>query len=131
MEDNWYNDHGNLIVLIGWMADQAEYDKGDLAYAVEKPWKFETVFHEAVRQVEDKSVRGPGNVNMMLNAQYGKRQAILKTDTVSKYPPELVGTNRSADCPACGKRFYAAGDADPLKRHLEYCELYQANDIET
>jgi hypothetical protein len=90
MDDRWV-DHGNLIVLIGWMADQAEYDKGDLAYAVEKPWKFDTEFNEAVRQQE-----------------------------------AIAHKRRSEDCPGCGKRFYAVGDGDPLKRHVEFCELYLA-----
>lgn len=90
MDKPFHADYANMVILIGWMADQAEYDKGDLAYAVEKPWKFETQFNEAVREQE-----------------YARARA-------------------TADCPGCGKRFYTISDEDPLKRHVEFCELYLA-----
>lgn len=117
MDDKWI-DHGNLIVLIGWMADQPEYDKGDLAYAVEKPWKFETQFNEAVREQDSRDAKD----KMMLNARYGKRHASL-----DEAPHAGVSYRRHADCPGCGKRLYATVNGeDPLKRHIEHCELYLA-----
>lgn len=65
-----------MITLMAYMADQAEYDKGDMAYATEKPWKFETVFHEAVRTASE----GNATSKLMLNSRYGKRAAMTQAD---------------------------------------------------
>jgi hypothetical protein len=37
----------DLAVLIRHMADSGDYSTDDLAYAVEKPWKYESVLDEA------------------------------------------------------------------------------------
>jgi hypothetical protein len=37
----------DLAVLIRYMADSGDYTVDDLAYAVEKPWKYESVLAEA------------------------------------------------------------------------------------
>ena len=53
MDEITLETHDGLVILIAWMAEQAEYDKNDLAYAVEKPWKFDAQFREAMRQRDD------------------------------------------------------------------------------
>lgn len=49
MNDPWYLDHQNVIKLTSYMADHY-YDASDVAYAVEKPWKFGDVFLEAIQE---------------------------------------------------------------------------------
>lgn len=83
MED-WYMTHENMVTLMQFMADQAEYDKGDMAYATEKPWKFEAVFRAAERTV-DASAPKDARDKMMLNAQYGKRARTTEEDL----PPRI------------------------------------------
>lgn len=46
-ERRWFEEHDNIVLLVRYMADQPEYDKAAIAYAVEKPWKFEDVFGDA------------------------------------------------------------------------------------
>lgn len=87
MPEEWYQDHNNLITLICWMAAQPEYDKGDLAYAVEKPWKFSTEFGEAQRfRAEQDADRDPRE-KLMLNTKYGKPTSY---DVRSAYPSALT-----------------------------------------
>ena len=47
MKDPWFTDHSNLVTLTSYMADNG-YNAEDIAYAVEKPWKYEDVFAEAI-----------------------------------------------------------------------------------
>jgi hypothetical protein len=47
---DWFVDHANLITLTAYMADHG-YEAKDIAYAVEKPWKFEDEFLAAQREV--------------------------------------------------------------------------------
>jgi hypothetical protein len=51
-ETNWFADHANVVMLTAYMADSG-YDAGEVAYAVEKPWKFEDQFNEAVAALAD------------------------------------------------------------------------------
>lgn len=39
----WFQDHRNMIRLTHWMADNG-YEAGDIADAVEKPWKYTEEF---------------------------------------------------------------------------------------
>jgi hypothetical protein len=43
----WYTDYDNIILLVRWLADQHE-SADECAYAVEKPWKYEDAFNDAV-----------------------------------------------------------------------------------
>lgn len=45
----WYVDHANIVVLARWMADNG-YTAEDVAYAVEKPWKYEDEFDKAIAE---------------------------------------------------------------------------------
>ena len=45
----WWRDHDNIVTLTAYMAETG-YSASEVAYAVEKPWKFEDVFH-ATRQL--------------------------------------------------------------------------------
>lgn len=49
---HWWDDHSNLVTLTSWMADQDAYSAHDIAYAVEKPWKYEEEYREAVAEIE-------------------------------------------------------------------------------
>lgn len=42
----WWEDHDNLILTSRWMADNG-YDASDLAYFIEKPWKYEDEYISA------------------------------------------------------------------------------------
>jgi hypothetical protein len=44
--DLWWQSHDNLVTLTRYMADNM-HDARDIAYAVEKPWKFHDVWLEA------------------------------------------------------------------------------------
>lgn len=48
----WYQDHRNLVALTRYMADQG-YDGAEIAYAVEKPWKFGDVWAELHRDPQN------------------------------------------------------------------------------
>jgi hypothetical protein len=50
-EPPWYQDHRNLVLLTAWMADN-DYPPKDIAYAVEKPWKHEDEFKQAVEAAQ-------------------------------------------------------------------------------
>lgn len=39
--------HQDLVELTAYMAESGEYTAADIAYAVEKPWKFVDVLDEA------------------------------------------------------------------------------------
>lgn len=54
-EKLWYMNHDNIVTLIQWMADSEEmsYSKQDIAYAVEKPWKYEEEFRTAERKASE------------------------------------------------------------------------------
>jgi hypothetical protein len=55
-------------------------------------------------------------------------------DKEAEFSPEAnaraVRDANVADCPGCGKRLYAPKGMDPLKKHLDYCELWQARSAE-
>lgn len=42
----WFQDYRNMIRLTRWMSDNG-YEAGDIAYAVEKPWKYTEEFERA------------------------------------------------------------------------------------
>ncbi len=46
----WFQVHDNLVTLTRWMADNG-YTADDLAYAVEKPWKYEDEWRQAAEAV--------------------------------------------------------------------------------
>lgn len=50
--DHWFTDHANIVILTSWMAREEAFNKEDMAYAVEKPWKYEEEFKEAVAEIE-------------------------------------------------------------------------------
>lgn len=43
---DWWKNHDNLITLCNWLAKNGR-SGGEVAYAVEKPWKYEEEFNEA------------------------------------------------------------------------------------
>jgi len=45
----------DLAVLIRYMADSGDYAVDDIAYAVEKPWKYTSVLAEALTALAGKS----------------------------------------------------------------------------
>lgn len=45
-EIQWYEIHDNLCLTASWMANNG-YKADDLAYFVEKPYKYESEFNEA------------------------------------------------------------------------------------
>jgi hypothetical protein len=45
-EPPWYAIHGNVVMLTRYLADQG-YEATEVAYAVEKPHKFEVEFEKA------------------------------------------------------------------------------------
>jgi hypothetical protein len=49
VEPNWWRDHDNVATLASYLADHG-FTAHDVAYAVEKPWKFEDEYREALRQ---------------------------------------------------------------------------------
>ena len=48
MNTPWFMSHDNIVTLTAYMADNG-YDAADIAYAVEKPWKYGDVYLEAVK----------------------------------------------------------------------------------
>lgn len=52
MKDPWFADHSNIVTLTAWLADSG-FSAEDVAYAVEKPWKFEAEFLLAVQDSID------------------------------------------------------------------------------
>lgn len=56
-ERKWFEEHDNIVALIAWMAEQPEYDKADLASAVEKPWKYEDEYERALAEASDRRLR--------------------------------------------------------------------------
>jgi hypothetical protein len=49
MKSPWFGDHSNIVTLVSYMADNG-YNAQDIAYAVEKPWKYEDVFLSAIAE---------------------------------------------------------------------------------
>lgn len=47
MKSPWFSDHSNLVTLTSYMAANG-YTAEELAYAVEKPWKYEDEFLQAL-----------------------------------------------------------------------------------
>lgn len=47
MKARWFEDYSNIVLLTAWLAEN-KYSADVIAYAVEKPWKFEDEFLEAV-----------------------------------------------------------------------------------
>lgn len=52
VEEVWWSDYRNIIRLTRWMADEGGWSAEDIAYAVEKPWKYEDEFRLAVKEIE-------------------------------------------------------------------------------
>lgn len=48
--DDWWRDYANIVLLVQYMAEQPEYTKDDIAYAIEKPWKYIDVFAELMKK---------------------------------------------------------------------------------
>lgn len=55
--DPWWAEHGNLAQLVRHLADQG-YSGDDIAYVVEKPWKYENEFRALAEEALDE-VEGP------------------------------------------------------------------------
>jgi hypothetical protein len=51
IQEQWYADWRNIVTLTSWMANNS-YDASDVAYAVEKPWKFEEEFGLATAELQ-------------------------------------------------------------------------------
>jgi hypothetical protein len=49
--ERWWRDHDNLVLLTAWLAENGR-SGGEVAYAVEKPWKYEDEFDEAAKEQE-------------------------------------------------------------------------------
>jgi hypothetical protein len=47
----WFAYHENIVTLTRYIADQG-YSADDVAYAVEKPWKYEKEFKEAQEELK-------------------------------------------------------------------------------
>jgi hypothetical protein len=56
-ESDWWTDYRNIIRLTRWMADHGGWDAGDIAYAVEKPWKYTDEFRLAQKEAEEDAAR--------------------------------------------------------------------------
>jgi hypothetical protein len=50
-QDDWFEDWDNIITLTTWMSNN-DYRADEVAYAVEKPWKFEDEWNKAKKEVE-------------------------------------------------------------------------------
>lgn len=50
--DPWYSYHENIVTLTRYLADNG-WDADDVAYAVEKPWKYEEEFQEAQKDIHE------------------------------------------------------------------------------
>jgi hypothetical protein len=48
---HWWDASDNMVTLTAWMADNG-YSAKDVAYAVEKPWKYEDEFKTATAELE-------------------------------------------------------------------------------
>jgi hypothetical protein len=46
-QNGWFADHANLVTLTSWLAEYGDATASDVAYAVEKPWKYEAAFRAA------------------------------------------------------------------------------------
>ena len=46
----WFEKYTNIVLLTAWMA-QNFHEAEAVAYAVEKPWKFENEFRQAVKDL--------------------------------------------------------------------------------
>ena len=61
----WYESRQNLIELCHYVADVLNYTGGEVAYVVEKPWKFETEWNDylareqAIQQAIDQLAATP------------------------------------------------------------------------
>ncbi len=49
---HWWDNYDNMVTLTAWLADNA-YDAKDVAYAVEKPWKYEGEFYAAKYDLDE------------------------------------------------------------------------------
>lgn len=56
-QTEWFADHANLILLTAHLADTGHNAK-TIAYAVEKPWKYEAEFRAAQAIVEHEVATG-------------------------------------------------------------------------
>lgn len=52
LDPDWWQNHDNLSRLCYWLAGNG-YDASDIAYAVEKPWKFEDEYRDCVAEREE------------------------------------------------------------------------------
>ena len=50
--DHWFSNHDNLVTLTAWMAEN-NFAAKDIAYAVEKPWKYEAEFYAASYDLDE------------------------------------------------------------------------------
>jgi len=53
--DQWWRTYDNVVLLTGWLAEQG-FDAKAVAYAVEKPWKYEAEFYAAKYELDDGDV---------------------------------------------------------------------------
>jgi len=51
-DDKWYENHDALVMLTAFLADRSPTDAKDVAFAVEKPWKYEDEYKEALAEYE-------------------------------------------------------------------------------
>jgi hypothetical protein len=88
MSDQWYEHHDHMVTLMQFMADSGEYSKDDMAYATEKPWKFEGVFYQAQAAADLEAANTPETAKLMLNATYGKHKLAEETEQARKIREE-------------------------------------------
>ena len=50
-DPQWYEHHDALVLLTSYLADRSPSDAKDVAYAVEKPWKYEDEYKEALAEI--------------------------------------------------------------------------------
>jgi hypothetical protein len=48
-ERRWFESHDNVVTLTAWMAENGQ-DAREVAAAVEKPWKYEDFFRQAMAE---------------------------------------------------------------------------------
>lgn len=56
-EPRWWEVYSNIVTLVSYMRDEPAYTKDDLAYAVEKPWKYEPEARHAGIETGDEEVQ--------------------------------------------------------------------------
>jgi hypothetical protein len=51
-EEPWWQKHSAMVLLTRFMADSGDYSADQVAYAVEKPWKHDDLYKQAVSSVK-------------------------------------------------------------------------------